>query len=137
MRLIYYFTIMITIIRNLVCGSNLLSSKPPIKFTLQSIGSAVFCGIHEYPVAEIDEAAKKACKWAISGQSCVSRALCLKTGSLYRGTDGHNTNEHRLVQHRMKSKFVHLSDNFVKMNVNVLRSQDLCYSKMGSPKFNL
>ncbi|RKF63267.1 hypothetical protein GcM3_140016 [Golovinomyces cichoracearum] len=128
---------MITIIRNLVCGSNLLSSKPPIKFTFQSIGSDIFCGIYKYPVAEIDEAAKKACKWAISGQSCVSRALCLKTGSLYRGTDDYNTNEHQSVKHRVKSRFVHLSDNFVKMNVNVLRSQNLCFSTLGSPKINL
>ncbi|RKF95996.1 hypothetical protein GcM1_045003, partial [Golovinomyces cichoracearum] len=79
MRLIYYFTIMITIMRNLVCDSKLFGSKTLKKATFQTIGSARYCLIATYPVKEIDDGAKKACDWAINGQSCVSKFFCRET----------------------------------------------------------
>ncbi|RKF83029.1 hypothetical protein GcM1_164012 [Golovinomyces cichoracearum] len=99
---------MITIMRNLVCGSSLSKPKPPIELTLQTIGSDIRCGYVKHPVYEIDDAAKKACEWAIEGQSCVSKLFCRETGSLYKGTDDDNTNEHQSVIHRVKNRFSYL-----------------------------
>ncbi|RKF84199.1 hypothetical protein GcM1_140002 [Golovinomyces cichoracearum] len=104
MRLIYYFTIMITIMRNLVCDSKLFGSEPKID-NFHSIGSVRYCGAHTYSVDEIDAAAKKACEWAITKKSCVFKLFCREAGSYYTGNAEHSTSEYKLVKHSTINKY--------------------------------
>ncbi|RKF83348.1 hypothetical protein GcM1_160009 [Golovinomyces cichoracearum] len=111
MRPIFYFTIMITVIKNFVCGGFVSRSKPSTEYTFQTIGSNIICGGQSLPAAHIDIAARKACDSAIPSKSCVSRFFCPKKISLYTGTDENDrndkaANEYLSVIHSVKSKFI-------------------------------
>ncbi|RKF83811.1 hypothetical protein GcM1_06389 [Golovinomyces cichoracearum] len=111
MRPIFYFTVMITVLKNLVYGGFVSRSKPPTEYTFLPFGSDVRCGPYRNSATEINAAAKIACESAIPKKSCLSRFFCRKKVSLYTGTDkddrnDNDANKYLSVIHSVKSKFV-------------------------------
>ncbi|RKF83934.1 hypothetical protein GcM1_151014 [Golovinomyces cichoracearum] len=111
MRPIFYFTIMITIIKNFVCGGSVSRSKPPTEYNFVPFDNNVFCGPYRNFASQINAAAKIACESAIQEISCVPKIFCRKKVSLYKGTDkndrnDNDANKYRSVEHSVKSQFV-------------------------------